>query len=254
MKLFWKGVATLLFYVISGALLAYAASRSLDFITATLPADQQMIGYLGLAATSGGMIAWLLVFLYKAEGLGQKITAGVMVVVDMIGEFALFSFDSLYRTGQAGMTAALSPDEIRLVVIALSGLIAINILATVAFHLLDPENLRRMRESFVRDELEQNAFKEIEKRGEELARTMAPIIAKQWADDFEGRFEDMRSLGLGTLSEKKTALQLPNLFARKKDDQPGQTAEEIKAATEAAPVAVPLVGFGKNGNGHKGNA
>lgn len=212
MKLFWRGIASVLFYVISGGLLVYAAARSLDFIVKTLPADQQLIGYLGLLATSGGMVGWLLVFLHKADGLGQKITAGLMVGVDMIGEFALFTMDTLYQTGQAGMIAAITPEEIRTVVLGLSGLIALNILATVAFHLVEPENMREMRESFIKDRLEGQALQLIEKRGEEIARDLAPALAEQWAADFEARFSSLSALGLGKAnrpaSEPKPAKKL----------------------------------------------
>lgn len=203
MKLLWKAIATVLFYAISGALLGYAAMRSLDFITSTLPPEQQLTGYLALAATSGGMIGWLLVFLYKAEGVGQKTTAALMVVIDLLGEIALFTFDTLYQTGQAGMTTALTASEVRTVVLGLSGLIGLNILATVAFHLVEPDNIKAMRESFVRDRLENDALKLIEKRGDELAQKMAPALAEQWAADFEKRFSDLASLGLGTIETKK---------------------------------------------------
>jgi len=210
MKLFWKSIATVLFYVISGALLVYAGSRSLDFIVQTLPPEQQIIGYLALAATSGGMIAWLLVFMYKAEGLGQKVTAGIMVVVDMLGEFALFTMDTLYQTGEAGMTAKMLPDEIQMVILGMSGLIALNIMATVAFHLVEPEHIKAMREGFVKDKLENDALNLVEKRGNELAHTLAPKIAEQWAADFEARFSDMNSIGLGTLkTSRRPALAAP---------------------------------------------
>lgn len=238
MRLFWKGMATVLFYVISGALLIYAATRSLDFITATLPNNQQIIGYLGLAATGGGMIAWLMVFMYKAEGLGQKITAGIMTALDMLGEFGLFTMDTLYQSGKSGMMAQLTADEIRLVVLALSALIAINIFATIFFHLAESENMRRMREGFVRDHLEQNALKEIEKRGEEIARDLAPALAKQWAEDFEKRFSDLKSLGLGTITEK------PAQAMAKKAAANTLTIEEQEEKLTPAPL------FGKNGNGY----
>lgn len=258
MRLFWKGIATVLFYVVSGALLIYAASRSLDFITQTLPPEQQLIGYLALAATSGGMIAWLLVFLYKAEGLGQKITAGLMVGVDLLGEFTLFTMDTLYQSGKQGMTASLAPEEIRAVILGMSGLIALNIIATVAFHLVDGENMRNMRESFVRDRLENEALKLIEKRGDELARSMAPAIAETWARDFENRFSDMRSLGLGTLEEKKTPpaatagrrtiIQAP----WRRPDEQNKEAEKETPEVEPVPLSFPaLTGFSGNGHGKK---
>lgn len=203
MKMFWKAIATVLFYVISGALLVYASARSLDFISSTLPAEQQIIGYLALASTSGGMLSWLLVFMYKAEGLGQKVTAGIMVVIDMLGEFALFTLDTLYQTGEAGMTSIMLPEEIRMIVLGMSGLIALNIMATVIFHLADSDHIRTMREGFVRDKLENEALDMVEKRGEEIARTLAPQLAEQWAADFEARFSDMSALGLGTLKTKR---------------------------------------------------
>ncbi len=209
MKLFWSGIAKVLFYVISGALLIYAASRSLDFITATLPPDQRIVGYLGLAATSGGMIAWLLLFLYSAEGIGQRVTSGIMTVLCMIGEFGLFTMDTLYQAGESGMTNKLTPDEIKLVVLALSALIAVNILATVLYHLMNPENIKRMRESSVRDQLEAKTLKEIEERGDELARKLAPQLASQWADEFENRFADMQSLGLGEKQKDSPASERP---------------------------------------------
>ncbi|MDX9690749.1 MAG: hypothetical protein RBT70_09900 [Alphaproteobacteria bacterium] len=240
MKLFWKGIALVLFYVISGALLIYAASRSLDFITATLPADQQIIGYLGLAATSGGMIAWLMIFMYKAEGIGQKLTAGIMTALDMLGEFALFTMDTLYHAGESGMTAQLTQDEIRNVVLGLSALIAINILATIIFHLLDPENIKRMRESFVRDRLESDALKEIEKRGEEIAQRLAPQIAEQWAAEFEARFADMRSLGLGKTDQTPTGTAPVAGKLRPTSNHQESEAAELQA--------VPLPGFSDNGH------
>lgn len=255
MRLFWKGTATVLFYAVSGALLLYAASRSLDFITATLPPSQQIIGYLGLAATSGGMIAWLMIFMFKAEGLGQKVTAGIMTALDMLGEFGLFTMDTLYQSGKSGMTMELASDEIRLVVLALSGLIAVNIFATIIFHLVESENMRRMRESFVRDQLEQNALKEIEKRGEEIARTLAPTLAQQWADEFEEKFRDLKSLGLGTVTEQTAA---PGQSRSQEAAQPAQARpQEAAQLTQDEPEAaelhpVPLqTGFSGNGNGHK---
>lgn len=244
MKTFQKGIAKVLFYVISGALLIYAASRSLDFIVSTLPGQDQFIGFLGLAATSGGMVSWLLVFLYSADGLGQKITAALMVAIDLLGEIALFTFDTLYRSGKNGLTAELAPDEIRLVVLMLSALIALNILATVVFHLVEPENMRRMRESFVRDHLENEALKQIEKHGEEIAHSLAPALAQQWRDDFEARFSDLRSLGLGTVNQ----LDEPRSAPKK---QPRFSLFPT-STTAPAPEAVPTVPLAPpNPNGHK---
>jgi len=260
MKLFWTGISKVLFYIISCALLVYAASRSIDFITATLPQDQQIIGYLGLAATSGGMIAWLLLFLYASEGLGQRITTGIMTVLDMFGEFGLFTMDTLYQAGESGMTTKLTPDEIRMVVIALSALIALNILATVIYHLMEPENIKRMRESSVRDQLESKTLKEIESRGDLIAEKLAPQLARQWAEQFELRFSDMQSLGLGAKDEESESKSSRGKVASSKAPPAKRyeelEAEEEKEAAELQPVPlwpslINLGGNGKNPNGKK---
>jgi len=262
MKLFWKSIATVLFYVISGALLVYAAARSLDFVTKTLPPGQAIIGYLALAATSGGMIAWLLVFMFKAEGLGQKVTAGIMVVVDMMGEFALFTMDTLYQTGQSGMTAKMLPEEIQMVILGMSGLIALNIMATVIFHLVDSDHMRTMREGFVKDKLENDALNLVEKRGNELAQTLAPQIAEQWAADFQARFSDMSALGLGTLKAKKLPApqeeaqdglrwpwkQQPEMISRHAETIDAVTGSEPASAAQVVPPPSPLAGVSSNGH------
>jgi hypothetical protein len=194
-----KWIARVLFYAVSIGLLVYAATRSLDFIQSTMPADQKLVGYLGLLATSGGSIAWLAVFLFYAQGTPQKGLSMLMTIIDLLGEFALMSFDTLYRSGESGMTAALSADEVRMVIIGLSILIALNIGATFAFHLIDPETSKRMREESARDTLDDEVLKEIERRAPQLASQMVPNIVAQWEDDFSTRFANMSALGLGSI-------------------------------------------------------
>ena len=201
MKQIWKWIAKVLFYTVSVGLFVYAASRSLDFIQATLPADQQILGYLGLLATGGGAIAWLAVFLFYAAGTGQKGLSILFVVIDLLGEFAMFTFDTLYRSGEAGMIATLTADEIRLVVIGLSVLIALNIAASFAFHLLDPETGKRMKEESAKDVLDTAVLAEIEKKAPQLAERMTPQIVHEWEQDFASRFGDMSSLGLGRVGK-----------------------------------------------------
>lgn len=201
-----KWVARLAFYAVALGLFVYAASRSLDFIQMTMPADNKLVGYLGLLATSGGALAWLAVFLYHAQGTGQKGLALVMVVIDLLGEFALFAFDSLYRSGEAGLIGSLNPEEVRMMIIALSALIAVNIAATFFFHLIDPETSKRMREESARDTLDDEVLKAIEQRAPQLANQMVPGIIAQWEADFSSRFTDMTALGLGSLPTAQTRI------------------------------------------------
>lgn len=228
MKTFWKGIATLMFYLISVALLLYAGSRSLAFIQMTLPPDQQITGFLALGATSGGAIMWLLVFMFYAQGLGQKITSATMIAIDLLGEFALFAIDTMLESGKSGLTGQLTEGDITMVVVGLSGLIFANIVAGFAFHLTDPEHAKDMKESFVFDKLRDDSMKLIEKRGEELSAQIAPKLAEQWAADFEARFSNMNAIGLGRTS--------PRVIDVKVSDPPALPAPVLEA-TKAAESA-----------------
>jgi len=70
-----------------------------------------------------GLVLWLGAFLFGAAGEYQRTIALIMVCVDFLGAVLLFSADTLYRTGAAGLTAALSPGQLRGVVLVLSGII-----------------------------------------------------------------------------------------------------------------------------------
>ena len=114
-----KSIGKIAFYVLLLGLFVYAASRSLDFIQSTLPPDQKIIGFLGLFATEGGSVIWLTVYLKEASGHAQKATSFLIAIADMIGSIGLFTFDTLYRSGQNGAIAALTPDDIRNVILVI---------------------------------------------------------------------------------------------------------------------------------------
>jgi hypothetical protein len=255
MKELWKWIAKVLFYVVAVGLFVYAASRSLDFIQATLPASQKLVGYLGLLATGGGAIAWLATFLFYAKGTGQKGLSLLFVVIDLIGEFALFTFDTLYRSGETEMIAALSSDEIRMVVLGLSALIALNIGATFAFHLMDPETSKRMKEESAKDVLDNEVLKVIETKAPQLAQQMAPGIAAEWEQDFVSRFGDMYALGLGKVTNTDIIEAQPKAKAnshgvpswmiwRKKAKKPVTTTFEqrVEGVQGEAPAPFPVEG------------
>jgi hypothetical protein len=106
----FKKIGVLLMTVLGGALLVYSATRSLDFIELTLPPDRKILAYFGLAALDGGLIAWLLSYLYGSRGGWQRAVSILMVCVDAAGAIAMFTFDTLYNTGKAGMTEAMTPE------------------------------------------------------------------------------------------------------------------------------------------------
>jgi hypothetical protein len=194
-----KKIGLMIVTILGGALLVYSATRSLDFISLTLPPDRQILAYFGLAALDGGLLAWVLNFLYGARGSWQRGIAIMMVIVDTIGAIAMFTMDTLYNTGVSGMTAALSADAITSAVLALSLIIALNIIATIAHHLTDPEKLREMAEEEAFAKTEEATLKQIAKNANALAAEIAPIMAEDWKVQTRAKY--MSYVGTGKLPD-----------------------------------------------------
>ncbi len=196
-----KSIGTIAFYVLTLGLFVYAASRSLDFIQSTLPANQKIIGFLGLLATEGGSVIWLIVFLKEASGTPQKAISVLTAILDMFGSIGMFTMDTLYRSGQTGVIASLSVDEIRNVILVLSGLIGVNLISAFAFHVVNPENMRKMREDSAHDAVTASLLKQIEDEAEHLAQQMTPMLFAQWQEKFMQTFNHIDVLGLGKFEQ-----------------------------------------------------
>lgn len=183
-----KKIGVLIVTLLGGALLVYSATRSLDFIGLTLPADRQVLAYFGLAALDGGVIAWLLSYMYGSRGAWQRAISILMLIVDVVGAIAMFTLDTLYNTGKTGMTAAMSPEELSSAVLGLSGIIALNIIATIAHHVTDPDKLREQAEEEAFAKVEDATLKQISKNADSLAAQLAPIMAADWKAQTEAKY------------------------------------------------------------------
>jgi hypothetical protein len=250
MKALLKFVALVAFFIIGGGLLVYAASRSLDFVQTTLPTKDQVLGYFALLATSGGMIGWLLVFLYRADGIIQRGTALLMVLIDFAGEATLFTMDTLYRSGEKGLVGQMTPDEIRTVILGMSALIALNIFATIIFELGRMEVLKEIAEGAARDMVMFKALSQIEKDSETVAEEMVPQIVGQWRGNFRSAYGTADKLGIGqyqtndkATDDKKQARTF-SLWPFRKNGKSPTSANE--------PALVPAdTHLSGNGNGSK---
>jgi len=78
--------------LIAAVVFAFLGLKSLDFFTFTTPADQWFYAYLGFGLTGGGVIAYLLVFMWDADTDLKKTVAIVMLAVCIIGELATAGF------------------------------------------------------------------------------------------------------------------------------------------------------------------
>ncbi len=77
---------------IAAVVFAFLGLKSLNFFTFTTPADQWFYAYLGFGLTGGGVIAYLLVFMWDADTELKKTVAIVMLVICIVGELATAGF------------------------------------------------------------------------------------------------------------------------------------------------------------------
>ena len=192
-----KKIGSLLVTTLGVLLLVYSATRSLDFIMMTLPADRQILAYFGLAALDGGLICWLLAYLYGSHGGWQRAISMLMILIDLVGAVAMFTMDTLYNTGKAGLTTVMTADELQTAVLVLSGVIALNIASTVAHHLTDPNKLREQAEEEAFAKVEDAALKQISSNSEQLAAEVAPMLATDWMENTRARY--LANIGTGRI-------------------------------------------------------
>lgn len=264
-----KKIGTLIVTLLGIVLLVYSATRSLDFIMLTLPADRQILAYFGLAALDGGLLAWILVYLYGSLGGWQRGVSILMVLVDTLGAVSMFTLDTLYNTGKSGLTTALKPDELQTAVLALSGIIALNIAATIAHHLTEPEKLREQAEEEAFAKVEDATLKQISLNAESLAAQLAPILADDWMKNSQARY--LANLGTGRIPRINTSFQdttpvSPTSLEKAKNSSPelfsnwsptikpviieNPTTQVIEPAKEVESIKTQPTPFGGNGNGH----
>jgi len=132
-----KTLGTIVLHLLALSLLAYTASRTFDFLAATLPEAQRILAIAGLAAFDGGLLGWLLYYLNGASTNWQRAISALMVGVSLIGTSAAFIADTLYRAGQAALTTQLSPEATQTIVLALALVITANLAAVVAIHMAE---------------------------------------------------------------------------------------------------------------------
>jgi hypothetical protein len=193
----FKKIGGLLVTILGGALLVYSATRTLHFIQMTLPEDSKILAYFGLAALDGGLVAWLLSYLYGSRGGWQRAISMLMVVVDAVGVIAMFTLDTLYSAGMAGMTEGLDASQIHNAILGLSAIIGLNIIATIAHHLTEPDKLREQAEEEAFSKVEEATLKQIQTNANQLAAQLAPTLAADWMNQTKARY--MSYVGTGKI-------------------------------------------------------
>ena len=175
-----KWIGTTLFWITTGALMIYAASRSVHFINSTLSADNQAVGWLALFASSFGALAWLAVYLYSSKGATQKTICQVLIVADVAAEILLFSVDTITGASSNGLVIGLTPDDIQTILYCMSALIGLNIAGAFYFKINDQDNLAQVEI----DQAEASISKAIREAKVAKAHQLSAGIAERAAEQY----------------------------------------------------------------------
>lgn len=200
-----KFLAHIAFYTLAAGLLAYAASRTLNFVSQTMPADKQFMGYLFLFSTGLGSIIWLFVLLALAEGARQRGISFAMGVIDLAGELVLVYADTILVASANGaliMTAA----DLQLFILASVGIMGLNLVAAYFFKLFDPAAEAAAQARDLSDEVIDAAIKELNTPAarQRMIHDLLPVYRRSVADQvrsevhaaagrFNGRHKEVES-------------------------------------------------------------
>jgi hypothetical protein len=78
--------------IIGVIVLAFLGMKSIDFFLFTTPDDQWYYAWLGFGLTGGGVIGYLLIFMWDADSALKKTIAIIMLAVCVLGELATAGF------------------------------------------------------------------------------------------------------------------------------------------------------------------
>ncbi len=183
-----KKLGSILVLIVAGALMLYSASRTFHLLSLTLPAGQEVLGVIALAAFDLGLVAWTIVFLRGAEGGLQRGLALLLVLIDLCGVVVGFLGDTLLSAGQSGLLDKMGEGDKQTIIMLTAMVIAVNIAGAVFYHLASPDNLRRMAEESAKDKITTQSLKAIEQQANLLAEQMAPLIAADWVQNMRAEF------------------------------------------------------------------
>jgi hypothetical protein len=136
-----KSLAKVAFYGVAIILLLWTGSLTVSFVSGVLPNEHWLVPYFALVVFDVGMLAWLKVFIDLAAGTGQRATALILTLFDLLG-VGLMAMAEIFLGGQ---TLALAPARLGEYALWGVGLWTVgNVAAVVAFHLLDPGARQKM--------------------------------------------------------------------------------------------------------------
>lgn len=184
-------VTKVLFYLLAAGLLFWTSSMTLAFVGAALP-HLAIARYFALIVFDAGAVAWLLIYLYSAEGTPQRATALMLAIFDLLG-VGLMVFAELFTGGQ---TITTIPADLGLIALWAIGVwTLVNLLGVFAFHLGDVETMHRIAQRSASDKIKAKALKLLEAQTDEIADEVAGELARRMVG------ETLLSLDAGSMRD-----------------------------------------------------
>jgi hypothetical protein len=166
-------ITRLLFYLVAAALLVWTASLTLAFVGSALP-DMQLARYFALVVFDLGAVAWLLIFVYAAEGIPQRTTALILALLDLAG-ISLISFAEIFTGGQE-ITSV--PADLATIALWSIGIwTTLNLTGIFAYHLTDTAIMQDIARKTAGDKITARSLRLLEQRTDEIADDVAGVLA-----------------------------------------------------------------------------
>lgn len=183
-----RTIVAIVFFMFAGALIAWTSSLTVAFIKQALPASGRFTPYFGLVLFDGGMIVWLAVFIFYAQGLMQRVTAILATLFDF-GGVGLLAIAEILLGGQ-NITEA--PEMLGTFAVWGIGVWTIvNVLAGLVFHLNDPEAKRQMALQTELDEIFAGAFNELKNKRNNNQGMLAGMLGHAMFEQLETKVNQL---------------------------------------------------------------
>lgn len=160
----------IIFGLISVVILLWTGYLTTSFLSMVLPSSFWVVPYLGLVVFDGGMIGWMFVYLYLAEGSMQRSIALGLTIFNLLG-VGLMTIAEIVLGGQT-FTAA--PEMLGTVAIWGVGIWTfVNVAGIVAFHLSSPDARIAAAIQEEKDAVVEEALTDLSNRRHENAKALS---------------------------------------------------------------------------------
>lgn len=222
------------------ALMVYSSIRTWDFLIGTLPKGSEALAVFGVLAFDAALIVWLGVFMFDAEGAGQRGISAGMVVIQLVAILVGFGGDSLVRSAENGLIGGLDEQTRRLILYGTIIVIFVNVSAVTFYHLLSPGNRARMRQEGYKEKIESKAHekadKDVDMLAAQLAQEMSDSTIRQLTAQYRSMIVD-QELQANQQEEKNGIVQsVRSWLTGNKEETPGEP--QTLESTSPEPIAV----------------